>query len=45
MWSCLYCKRSDQSMATVHIYRNGQGVKGPPPLHGFKERSIAQLSP
>ena len=26
----LYCKRSDQSMATVHIYRNRQGMKGPP---------------
>ena len=26
--SYLYCKRSDQLMATVHIYRNRQGMKG-----------------
>ena len=45
--SYLYYKRSDQSMATVHIYRNRQGMKAPPPppIHGFIERSFGRLSP
>ena len=40
--SYLYCKRSDQSMATVHIYRNRQGMKRPlpPPTPSWLYREI-----
>ena len=31
--------------STDHTIEKEQDVKRPPPLHGFKERSIARLSP